>query len=251
MQYQKQYLLVLAGNWEMKWFSPCLNFHLMFAGCTAVQSSAPPCVLPGPSGAARRSPHRPWDREPCCAGPPVCPGPVGKDSYRLPLSLCFETRTSNVTLTCVVRIILYRSSLGAGAGGGSAAGFLTKESCFMLPRILLAFDFCKGDFWNWALWSSRRRAWAVATSSKNSSLCSDVTEEKMTAETGFRQWGETTRADRSAPGVSGNDLWSLPLLAGLTAFGSEWHLLLTLLSSLKEQRWSLSRLPSWRVQSSS
>lgn len=51
-------------------------------------------------------------------------------------------------LTCVVRIISYSSSFGAGGGAGSGAGFLTKASCFMLPLILLAFDFCKGDFWN-------------------------------------------------------------------------------------------------------
>lgn len=44
----------------------------------------------------------------------------------------------------------------------------------------------------------------------------------------------------------------LPLLTGLVVLGSEWHLLLLIPpSSLKEQRWSLSRLPSWRVQSSS
>lgn len=43
-----------------------------------------------------------------------------------------------------------------------------------------------------------------------------------------------------------------PLLAGLVVLGSEWHLLLlTPFSSLKEQRWSLSRRPSWRVKSSS
>lgn len=44
----------------------------------------------------------------------------------------------------------------------------------------------------------------------------------------------------------------LPLLTGLEVLGSEWHLLrLTPLSSLKEQRWSLSRLPSWKVHSRS
>lgn len=185
----------------------------MFAGCMVVQSSARPCVLPGPSGAARRSPHHPWGQEPCCADPPVCPGPVGRTIivwhyviflnyiYLLNCISCAQTvllkasthhlhRSIYSMLTCVVRIISYSSSLGAGAGVGSGAGFLTKESCFMLPLILLAFDFCKGDFWNRALWSSSRRAWAVATSSKNSSLCSDVTDEKMTAETQFREWSE-------------------------------------------------------------
>lgn len=73
----KNSICVHTGTSEMNWRSPGLTFHLMSAGCTAVQSSAPPCVLPGPSGAARRSRHHPWDQEPCCADPPVYPGPVG------------------------------------------------------------------------------------------------------------------------------------------------------------------------------
>lgn len=90
-------------------------------------------------------------------------------------------------LTCVVRIILYRSSLGTGtgAGAGTDAGAdagLLRESCFKLPLKLLALDFGKGDVSSWALWSSSRRAWAVATSSKNSSFCSEVMEEKVTVE---------------------------------------------------------------------
>lgn len=81
-------------------------------------------------------------------------------------------------LTCVVRIISYRSSFGTGTG----AGFFTKESCLMLPRKLLAFGFGGWALSSCALWSSSRRAWAVATSSKNSSLCSEVMEEKTTVE---------------------------------------------------------------------
>lgn len=136
----------------MNWCSPCLTFHLMFAGCTVVRSSALPCVLPGPSGAARRSPRRPWDQEPCCAAPPACPGPVGSAITVWHYDICKRIYTRRrytsiyCMLTCVVRIISYRSSFGVGAGAGSAAGFLTKESCFMLPLILLPFDFCKGDF---------------------------------------------------------------------------------------------------------
>lgn len=153
----------------MNWCRPGLTFHLMSAGRTAVQSSAPPCVLPGPSGAARRSPHHPWDREPCCADPPVYPGPVGRTiifraclalfknrnllGYKPSAQAASQTASTHHLYTsvygmrtCVVRIISYRSSFGAGAGAGSAAGFLTKESCLMLPLILLAFDFCKGDF---------------------------------------------------------------------------------------------------------
>lgn len=74
----------------MNWCSPCLTFHLMFAGCTVVRSSALPCVLPGPSGAARRSPHHPWDQEPCCAAPPVCPGPVGSTITVWHYDICLQ-----------------------------------------------------------------------------------------------------------------------------------------------------------------
>lgn len=85
-------------------------------------------------------------------------------------------------LTCVVRIMLYRSSLGAGAalgsGAGAGVGLLTKVSCLMLPLRLLVLDLgCEESS---ALWSSSRRAWAVATNSKNSSVCSEVMEEKTT-----------------------------------------------------------------------
>lgn len=97
-------------------------------------------------------------------------------------------------LTCVVRIMLYRSSLGAGAGlgsgagAGAGAGLLTKVNCLMLPLRLLVLDL--GSEESRALWSSSRRAWAVATSSKNSSVCSEVMEEKTTrvGETGGPQW---------------------------------------------------------------
>lgn len=72
--------------------------------------------------------------------------------------------------------------MGFGAGAGAGAGLLTKDSCFMLPRRLLVLDLGRGRESS-ALWSSSRRACAVATSSKNSSLCSEVTEEKTTAQT--------------------------------------------------------------------
>lgn len=68
-----------------------------------------------------------------------------------------------------------------GSGAGAGAGLLTKDSCFMLPLRLLVLDLGRGRESS-ALWSSSRRACAVATSSKNSSLCSEVTEEKMTAQ---------------------------------------------------------------------
>lgn len=72
--------------------------------------------------------------------------------------------------------------MGFGAGAAAGAGLLTKDSCFMLPLRLLVLDLGRGRESS-ALWSSSRRACAVATSSKNSSLCSEVTEEKMTAQT--------------------------------------------------------------------
>lgn len=68
-----------------------------------------------------------------------------------------------------------------GSGAGAGAGLLTKDSCFMLPLRLRVLDLGRGRESS-ALWSSSRRACAVATSSKNSSLCSEVTEEKMTAQ---------------------------------------------------------------------
>lgn len=90
------------------------------------------------------------------------------------------TNTSKQTsslLTCVVRIISYRSSLGAGTG----AGFFTdRESCLILPLTLLVFVFGGEDLPSCALWSSSRRPCAVATRSKNSSFCSEVMEEKTT-----------------------------------------------------------------------
>lgn len=91
-------------------------------------------------------------------------------------------QTHSDELTCVVRIILYRSSLGTGTGSRTGSGLFTKDSCLRLPLKLLAFDFGGEDFWSCALWSSSRRACAVATSSKNSSFCSEVMEEKTTVE---------------------------------------------------------------------
>lgn len=112
------------------------------------------------------------------------------NSWNVLCSVCAlvsqQQRLNSSLLTCVVRIILYRSSLGTGTGAGTDAGagtgLLTRESCFRLPLKLLAFDFGKGDLSSCALWSSSRRAWAVATSSKNSSFCSEVMEEKTTVE---------------------------------------------------------------------
>lgn len=95
-----------------------------------------------------------------------------------------KTQIELSLLTCVVRIMLYRSSLGAGIGAGIGAGFFTIESCLKLPLNLLTFGFGGILFSFSALWSSMRRAWLVATSSKNSSLCSEFMEEKITVGNG-------------------------------------------------------------------
>lgn len=64
-----------GSNFTVFFFLIIPRFYLRFAAGTVAQSSAHPCDPPGPSGAVRRSPHHPWDRELCCAGPPACPGP--------------------------------------------------------------------------------------------------------------------------------------------------------------------------------
>lgn len=161
-----------------------LIFPLRFAANTAVQSSARPCGPPALSAAGRRSPRRPWAREPCCAGPPAGPEPTSRSRGK-PKHV-FSNSDANhsklCVLTCVVRIISYSSSLGGGGGGGAGAGsgFLTMESCLRLPRRLLYLALAGADLPSCALWSSSRRACAVATRSKNSSFCSEVMEEKTT-----------------------------------------------------------------------
>lgn len=142
-------------------FFQCLRFT---AGTEAL-SAALPCAPPGPLAAEKRSPHHPWGQELCCAGPPVCLGPDSKKctgklfSGWFPLFIICEPWVE-LYLTCVVRIMLYRSSLGAGAGLGSGAGaggdLLTKVSCLMLPLRLLVLDL--GSEESSALWSSSRRA---------------------------------------------------------------------------------------------
>lgn len=52
----------------------------------------------------------------------------------------------------------------------------------MLPLKLLPFGFGGEEPSRCALWSSSRRACAVATRSKNSSFCSEVMEENWTVE---------------------------------------------------------------------
>lgn len=52
----------------------------------------------------------------------------------------------------------------------------------MLPLKLLPFGFGGDEPSSCALWSSSRRACAVATRSKNSSFCSEVMEENWTVE---------------------------------------------------------------------
>lgn len=62
----------MAPTVVLKVFVSCLRFGV----CKAVQSSAHPCGPLGPSGAGRKSLHRPRGREHYCAGPPFYPVPV-------------------------------------------------------------------------------------------------------------------------------------------------------------------------------
>jgi len=114
--------------------------------------------------------------------------PVGRhseSSERTQHSKLLPGSSATPVRTCVLSIMLYRSSLSTGAGWG---GFLRMDSCFRLPLKLLPLALMMGAIWgpcSRARWSSRRRACTIATWSKNSSRWRDVVEEKITG-----RWGE-------------------------------------------------------------
>lgn len=131
--YQKQHLHPYCC-------SPRLNLHLMFAGCMAVQSSARPCVLPGPSGAARRSPHHPWDQERCCADPPVCPGPVRRTIIVWHYFIFLKLYLHNC-ISCAQTVLLTHKHLHTIFTGASIACLPASwESYHTVPPLVRGLD---------------------------------------------------------------------------------------------------------------
>lgn len=138
---------------EMNWCSHAFTFHLMFAGCTVVQSSARPCVLPGPSGAARRSRHHPWDQEPCCAAPPVCPGPVARTNIVWHNVFLFQLEIC-LSVYVVLKLCYFKHLHAIFTGASTACLPASWESYHTVPPLVRGLG--------WALvqvFSPRRVAW--------------------------------------------------------------------------------------------